>query len=32
VDTLKAGIIGAFAYSVISWILSAIVIDKDKKD
>jgi uncharacterized membrane protein YvlD (DUF360 family) len=27
---LKAGIIGAFAYSVISWILSAIVIDKDK--
>jgi putative membrane protein len=32
VDTLKAGIIGALAYSVISWILSAIVIDKDKKD
>jgi putative membrane protein len=31
VDTLKAGIIGAFAYSVISWILSAIIIDKDKK-
>lgn len=31
VDTLKAGIIGAFAYSVISWILSAIVID-DKKN
>ena len=30
VDTLKAGIIGAFAYSVISWILIAIVIDKDK--
>jgi putative membrane protein len=29
VGTLKAGIIGAFAYSVISWILSAIVIDKD---
>ena len=32
VNTLKAGIIGALAYSVISWILSAIVIDKDKKD
>ena len=32
VKTLMAGIIGAFAYSVISWILSAIVIDKDKKD
>ncbi len=31
VDTLKAGIIGAFAYSVISWLLTAIVIDKDKK-
>lgn len=31
VGTLKAGIIGAFAYSVISWLLSAIVIDKDKK-
>jgi putative membrane protein len=30
VKTLTAGIIGAFAYSVISWILSAIVIDKDK--
>jgi putative membrane protein len=30
VNTLKAGIIGAFAYSVISWIFSAIVIDKDK--
>ena len=30
VHTLKAGIIGAFAYSVISWILSAVVIDKDK--
>jgi putative membrane protein len=30
VKTLMAGIIGAFAYSVISWILSAIVIDKDK--
>ncbi len=29
VKTLMAGIIGAFAYSVISWILSAIVIDKD---
>ena len=29
VGTLKAGIIGALAYSVISWILSAIVIDKD---
>jgi len=26
-----AGIIGAFAYSVISWLLSAIIIDKDKK-
>jgi putative membrane protein len=31
VKTLLAGIIGAFAYSVISWILSAIVIDEDKK-
>jgi putative membrane protein len=30
VKTLMAGIFGAFAYSVISWILSAIVIDKDK--
>ena len=30
VKTLMAGIIGAFAYSVISWVLSAIVIDKDK--
>lgn len=29
VKTLMAGIIGALAYSVISWILSAIVIDKD---
>jgi putative membrane protein len=29
VRTLLAGIIGAIAYSVISWILSAIVIDKD---
>ena len=29
VKTLMAGIIGAFAYSVMSWILSAIVIDKD---
>ena len=28
VKTLMAGIIGAFAYSVISWIFSAIVIDK----
>jgi putative membrane protein len=31
VNTIKAGIIGAFAYSVISWLLAAIVIDKDKK-
>ncbi len=31
VKTLIAGIIGAFAYSVISWILSAIVIDDKKK-
>ena len=31
VQTLMAGIIGALAYSVISWILSAIIIDKDKK-
>ena len=31
VKTLMAGIIGAFAYSVISWILSAIVIDDKKK-
>ena len=31
VQTLIAGIIGAFVYSVISWILSAIIIDKDKK-
>lgn len=30
VKTLMAGIIGALAYSVISWVLSAIVIDKDK--
>lgn len=29
VKTLIAGIIGALAYSVISWVLSAIVIDKD---
>lgn len=29
VKTLMAGIIGALAYSIISWILSAIVIDKD---
>ena len=29
VKTLMAGIIGALAYSVISWILSAIVINKD---
>ncbi len=29
VTTLKAGIIGALAYSVISWLLAAIVIDKD---
>jgi putative membrane protein len=29
VRTLLAGIVGAVAYSVISWILSAIVIDKD---
>lgn len=31
VTTFKAGIIGAFAYSCISWLLSAIVIEKDKK-
>jgi putative membrane protein len=31
VTTLKAGIIGAIAYSVISWLLAAIVIEKDKK-
>ena len=30
VKTLMAGIIGALVYSVISWILSAIVIEKDK--
>ncbi len=30
VKTVMAGIIGALAYSVISWVLSAIVIDKDK--
>jgi putative membrane protein len=29
VQTLKAGIIGAIAYSVLSWILSAILIEKD---
>lgn len=29
VQTFKAGIIGALAYSVISWVLAAIVIDKD---
>ncbi|HAF01003.1 MAG TPA: hypothetical protein DCO68_09455 [Methylophilaceae bacterium] len=29
VSTFTAGIMGALAYSVISWILSAIVIDKD---
>ncbi len=29
VKTLMAGIIGALAYSIISWVLSAIVIDKD---
>ena len=30
VQTLMAGVIGAFAYSVISWVLSAVIIDKDK--
>ncbi len=30
VSTIKAGIIGAIVYSVIAWLLSAIVIDKDK--
>ena len=30
VQTLIAGIIGALAYSVISWLLSAIIIDNDK--
>jgi putative membrane protein len=29
VRTLLAGIIGALAYSIVSWVLSAIVIDKD---
>lgn len=29
VQTVMAGIVGAIVYSVISWILSAIVIDKD---
>ncbi|MDX1915628.1 MAG: phage holin family protein [Methylophilus sp.] len=29
VSTFIAGVMGALAYSVISWILSAIVIDKD---
>ena len=32
VKTVIAGIIGAIVYSIISWILSAIVIDKKKKD
>jgi putative membrane protein len=31
VQTLTAGILGAIAYSIISWILTAIVIDEDKK-
>jgi len=30
VHTFKAGMIGAIAYSILSWILSAIVIEKDK--
>jgi putative membrane protein len=30
VRTLTAGIIGALAYSVLSWLLSALLIDKDK--
>ena len=30
VHTLTAGIIGSFVYSIISWLLSAIIIDKDK--
>ncbi len=29
VQTFKAGIIGALTYSVISWVLAAIIIDKD---
>ncbi|OYZ03935.1 MAG: hypothetical protein B7X95_07190 [Methylophilaceae bacterium 17-44-8] len=29
VNTLLAGVIGAIVYSLISWLLSAIVIDKD---
>lgn len=29
VDTFMAGIIGALVYSLISWLLSAIVVDKD---
>ncbi len=29
VTSFKAGIIGSLAYSVISWLLAAIVIDKD---
>jgi putative membrane protein len=29
VQTVMAGIIGAIVYSIISWILSAIVLDKD---
>ena len=32
VKTITAGIIGAIVYSIISWILSAIIIDKNKKD
>jgi putative membrane protein len=32
VNTLKAGIIGAIVYSVISWFLSAALIEKDDKD
>lgn len=32
VHTFKAGFIGALSYSVICWILSAIVIDKKSKD
>jgi putative membrane protein len=30
VKTITAGIIGAIVYSIISWILSAIIIDKKK--
>lgn len=30
VKTITAGIIGAIVYSVISWILSAIVVDKNR--